>query len=220
VSNKYTDAVFKTTFPDTTVSIGNQPPKKIKGLTIKAIAYALAWRTNERGYCWPSYKRIAKDACCDYMTAVRGVRALLKLQVIGEFPSTRSRYDNTRYDGRSYSPKKSNMYILWIDMMEQLPTATDEDGEQLPQEAEQLPTATDEQLPQEAEQLPTATRTLQGTLQDENFRKTSVHELSLTEKEKQETNGPERSDKNPEMREEAIGEQPAQGESAAAGGVQ
>jgi len=105
VSNKYTDAVFKTTFPDTTVSIGNQPPKKIKGLTIKAIAYALAWRTNERGYCWPSYKRIAKDACCDYMTAVRGVRALLKLQVIGEFPSTRSRYDTRGTTAEATLPK-------------------------------------------------------------------------------------------------------------------
>src|SRR5438552_3301816 len=104
VSIKYIDAVFKTTFPDTKVSIGNQPAKTIKGLTIKAIAYALAWRANEKGFCWPSYKRIAKDACCDYVTAVRGIEALLQLQVIGGFPSTRSRYDNTRH-GRSYSPK-------------------------------------------------------------------------------------------------------------------
>jgi len=61
VANKFSDAVFR-------AQLAAKP---------KLILLILAFRTNEKGVCWPSYRRIAKDAGCGESTAKEGVKLLI-----------------------------------------------------------------------------------------------------------------------------------------------
>ena len=111
MSNKFTDAVFQATFPD--IKLGGKYPKTVTAPTLKLVAFALAWRTNnDTGHCFPSYRTIAKDAQCSYMTAVRAVAALEQAGFIVKH-------------GTKGGRRASNTYIFDLNALEETVTQGD-----------------------------------------------------------------------------------------------
>jgi hypothetical protein len=127
MANKYTDAVFHALFPDVEVRIGKQKPKKVTGIALKAVAFVIAWRINEKTKsCFPSFDKIAQDACCSRDTAIRAVIGLNQLKVLGVKQSSRSCYVNGRTDEAHISPKRSNYYSMNLEQLAQLTVSQNE----------------------------------------------------------------------------------------------
>ena len=81
MANKYTDAVFNTSFPDGSYT-KNGKTCRITGAVLKAVGNAIAHRANDDGTCYPGYGRISKDTQLG-RTAV--IRAVAWLEGIGLF---------------------------------------------------------------------------------------------------------------------------------------
>jgi hypothetical protein len=91
MANKFTDAMFKATFHDVMVPYTKKVPlRRVSKGHIKSVAIALAWRANNDGICWPSYRRLALDTGFCRSLCVNAVKALVMMGVLAKKPGDRT----------------------------------------------------------------------------------------------------------------------------------